>query len=512
MSMPTPQTPDLIASPAKSRRDTVLDGDHRQAARAWMPKAADKVFLSLVGVLLIVVAAIFMFDMPRPGVGGLLILVSVILIILGMPVGISMIVTGCLGLYKFVGFAAIGVSFEEIPFATVASWSLSVIPLFVLMGAVMSEFNLTAKLFTAAEVWLGRLPGGLAVATNYAGAGMAAASGSSVAIAHTLGRISIPQMLKAGYHPSLATGSVAMAGTLGMLIPPSIVLVVYSGVSGTPVGPQLIAALVPGLSLAVIFGAVILVHARINPKLAPVSRTEASTWKEKLAVLPHAVPVILIMLVIVGGMLAGWFTPTEAGAVGALAALLIGGLFGGRNGWSDFFGKAGRAVKETVVGVAAIFLLLIGVHFLTRVLALSRLPQAVTEFVTNLDLSPVVFLLALAVILLVLGMFMDGLSIILLTVPVLLPVLNTLDIDLVWFGVFLVVMVEIGLVTPPVGILGYVVHRITKNPQVNQGLDIKIEDVFKGVLPFVFAALLFVVALIFVPDIVLWLPEISKVE
>lgn len=461
----------------------------------------------------LIIAAVILFtpDLPDTIVGVLTILLSIVAMVAGIHVGIAIMGAGAVGLWKLAGTSAVAVTFEDVPFASAASWSLSVIPLFILMGVAMGRFNLTGKLFSSAQAWLGRLPGGLAVSTNFAGAGLAASSGSSIAISYALGRTTIPEMLRAGYKPSLATGVVAMSGSLGMLIPPSVVLVIYAGVAETPVGPQLLAALVPGLLTALAYGILIVVRCKIDPTLAPRSTVEY-TWGERFRSLVDVTPVTLILILIIGGMYTGIFTPTEAGAFGAIAAILLGWLFGGDRSVGHLVRTVLTSLRETAAGVASIFLLLMGVHVLTRVVALSGVANWITDTISSLGLSRTLFLIGLIFVFLILGMFMDGLAMILLTVPILMPVLDSFDISLLWFGVFMVILVELALVTPPIGMLSYIVHRIASNPEVNEGVTVRLSDVFKGVSWFVAVSAVILIALIFFPDIALWLPGSSAAE
>lgn len=461
----------------------------------------------------LIIAAVILFtpDLPDTIVGVLTIILSIVAMVAGIHVGIAIMGAGAVGLWKLAGTSAVAVTFEDVPFASAASWSLSVIPLFILMGVAMGRFNLTGKLFGTAQAWLGRLPGGLAVSTNFAGAGLAASSGSSIAISYALGRTTIPEMLRAGYKPSLATGVVAMSGSLGMLIPPSVVLVIYAGVAETPVGPQLLAALVPGLLTALAYGILIVFRCSIDPSLAPRSTTHYS-WGQRFRSLGDVTPVGLILILIIGGMYSGIFTPTEAGAFGAIAAILLGWLFGDDRSVGHLVRTVLTSLRETAAGVASIFLLLMGVHVLTRVVALSGVANWLTDTITAMGLSRTLFLLGLIFVFLILGMFMDGLAMILLTVPILMPVLDTYDISLLWFGVFIVILVELALVTPPIGMLSYIVHRIASNPEVNLGVTVRLSDVFKGVAWFVATSAVILIVLIFFPDIALWLPNSSSAE
>lgn len=412
-------------------------------------RAANLTFI--IDLAAAVVCLVFATFVPVPDavIGVLVIAATIFLMLAGIPVAVAIMLASALGMWNLAGVAAVESTFEDMPFHTAESWSLSVIPLFIFMGVAMGKFNLTTRLFDAAQQWLGKLPGGLAVATNFAGAGLAAASGSSIAISYALGRVSIPEMLRAKYQPSLATGVVAMSGTLGMLIPPSVVLVVYAGAAGTPIGPQLLAALVPGILMAIGFALMIMIRVWLKPSLAPPLEAAAITWRTRLSTLPGVIPMTVIVAIIIGGMYSGVFTPTEAGAFGAIFAVLLGWLFNKDRSLRTLWRNIVLSLRDTVAGVASIFFLLIGVHVLTRVVALSGLADIMATAVSNLGLSRVSFLIVLIVVFIILGMFMDGLAMILLTVPVLMPVLASLEINMIWYGVFMVILVEIALVTPP---------------------------------------------------------------
>ncbi|UNK46919.1 TRAP transporter large permease [Arthrobacter sulfonylureivorans] len=467
---------------------------------------------AITGALsVIIIVLLLAFPLTREATGLLVILLTVILLLTGIPIAFAMSLSALLGLWKLGGWVMVDATFTENVFSSTASWSLSVLPMFILMGIALWRSGLTTGAYEAARQWLGKLPGGLAVGTNFAGAGLAAASGSTVGISYALGRVAIPEMMKAGYKPSLATGTVAMAGTLGQLIPPSIMLVIYAGVVQTPVGPQLIAAVVPGLIIMLAFAGLIVVRAALDPALAPRADLSDVTWPSRWKSVLSTLPVLVVVLIVIGGLFAGVFTPSEAGAFGALGAILLGWLFGGNHARSPK-GLATfvmLSLKDAVIATAAIFLLMIAVNLLTRVLALSRVPHALTELVVDMGLDRIQFLLILVIVFLILGMFLDPLAMILLTVPVLVPPLLALEVDMLWFGVFIVILAEIGIVTPPIGILTFIVHRLAQDANVNLGVPISLTDVFKGVLWFVGAALLVLVALIFLPELVTWLPELS---
>ena len=456
-------------------------------------------------------------------VGFVVILLMMSLMLFKIPIGIAMSAAGIFGLYVLIGPKAVVGTLQEVVFTTFASWSLSVIPMFVLMGVAMGKSGLMSGAYDTASKWLGRLPGGLAIATNFAGAGMATTSGSTIGITYAMGRVSIPEMIRAGYKPSLAMGATGMAGTLGQVIPPSILMVIYAGVAETPVGPQLLAGLVPGLALAALFIAVILLWAAFSPDSAP--RGASFPWKVRLASLVNLVPVLLIVVVVLGGIYLGVFTATEAGAFGALVTLILGlGLIIFRSKRNKAQGEPqvptrrvvgtflSHSLMETVSAVAAIMLLLVGVNLLTRVMTLSGLAQWVADAVSDLGLNQLTFLLLLIPVYLILGFFLDTLAMMLLTIPVFMAPLVALDVDLIWFGVFLIILAEIDMVAPPLGILNFVVLALAQSSTKGLGLNLKITDVFKGVMPFIGACILLLVILIFWPDIALWLPGLSAAK
>ncbi|WP_404434333.1 TRAP transporter large permease subunit [Microbacterium lacus] len=479
----------------------------------------------IVAAVVTILLAVYLFFVPSNKliVGLVVILLMMSLMLFKIPIGIAMSAAGIFGLYVLVGPKAIAGTLQEVVFTSFASWSLSVIPMFVLMGVAMGKSGLMSGAYDTASKWFGRLPGGLAIATNFAGAGMATTSGSTIGITYAMGRVSIPEMIRAGYKPSLAMGATGVAGTLGQVIPPSVLLVIYAGVAETPVGPQLLAGLVPGLALAVLFVVVILLWAAFSPESAP--RGASFPWKVRLASLVNLVPVLLIVVVVLGGIYFGVFTATEAGAFGALITLVLGlGVVVARSKRNIVRGELqvptrkvvrtflSHSLMETVSAVAAIMLLLVGVNLLTRVTTLSGLAQWVADLVSDLGLSQLAFLLLLIPIYLILGFFLDTLAMMLLTIPVFMAPLIALDVNLIWFGVFLIILAEIDMIAPPLGILNFVVLALAQSSTKGMGLNLKITDVFKGVMPFIGACVLMLVILIFWPEIALWLPELSAAK
>lgn len=473
----------------------------------------DLAAVATVGLSVAFALLIFLADAPREVVGVLVIGLVLTLLLSGVPIGVGMIVASLIGMVALVPGTGLASVLKEIVYGAAASWSLSVIPLFILMGIVLWKSGLSSKAFDTASQWLGRLPGGLAIATNFSGAGLAAASGSSLGITYALGRVGIPEMLKAGYKPSLATAVVASSGTLGQLIPPSILLVVYAGVAQVAVGPQLLAATIPGVLMAIAYAAMILVRAAISPSIAPRAEMDEVTWSSRFKSLGGIIPVALVVIVVIGGLAFGIFTPTESAAFGALVAILSGWFGSRENRRSRNVARLLReSVYETVLSTASIFLLIIGVVLLTRVLTMSRLTNAFTEWVVSMNLTPFEFLAMLVVVYLILGMFLDPLAMILLTVPILIEPLNAMNIDLIWFGVFLVILCEVGQLSPPIGLLSFVVHKIVQEPAVNLGHEVTLVEVFKGVMWFIVTALALLALFVAMPEIVLWLPGVSAVK
>lgn len=472
------------------------------------------VFVLCLIVALAAAGAMLWGDLPKQGIGLLTVVLSIILLLMGIPVGVAMLGAALLGLYSLSGPRVVRSTMEAVAYDATASWSYSVIPMFILMGMLLWKSGLTSTAFETARRWLGWLPGGLAVATNFAGAALAASSGSTIGITYALGRVSIPEMLKSGYHPRLAVGSVAAAGTLGQIIPPSLLLVVYAGAASQPVGPQLLAGVIPGLILAIGFALAIVGQALIRPDLAPRVDLSDVTWAMRWRSLLGVVPIVLVVIIVIGGLFAGIFTATEAGVFGMFAALILGTfhMLRAGAGWRAVFDMLRDAISGTLSGTAAIFLLIIGVAVLARAMALSQVPNFLAQEIADLGLGRVQLLLILILVYLFLGMFMDTLAMMLLTIPVLLGPLVSVGVDPLWFGVFLVVMAEVGLLTPPLGILTFIVHRIAADPEANLGRPIALGTVFAGVLPFALTAILVVLLLIAFPGLVTWLPGAGRVN
>jgi len=376
------------------------------------------------------------------------------------------------------------------------------------MGFLLWRSSITSRLYRGAGAWLNWLPGGLAVTTKVAGAAMGAASGSSVGIAYALGRIALPEMLRAGYPKRIALTSVLMAGSGGQLIPPSIIMVVYAGIAGTSVGQQLLTGLLPGLVLVAAYVLYLVVSSLLLKSKFDIADGPAVTWSERMRSLKDLWQVPLVILLVVGGLYSGFFTATEAGAVGAFAALVM--LFVYRRGES---GRAlWEAVRDSLASIGSIFLLLVGSAVLARSLALTGVTQAATDLIAGSDMTRVQFLLALILFYIVLGLFLDPIAMILLTVPLLLPIMPAFGIDPLWFGAFIVLLGELAVITPPVGVLLYVIFRLSQSEDVNLGQRISIADVMRAAIAFIPITIVVALVLILFPDLVTILPELSFAE
>lgn len=430
------------------------------------------------------------------------------LILTGLHVGAAMGLSGLYAIWVIYGGSGVISAVEQLPYDNVSSWSISVLPMFIFMGFLLWRSTVTSKLYDGAGKWLNWLPGGLAITTKVAGAAMGAASGSSVGIAYALGRIALPEMLRAGYPRRIALTSILMAGSGGQLIPPSIIMVVYAGVAGTSVGQQLLAGLVPGLILVAAYIAYLTSTSIINHRKFSQVSVSNVTWTDRWGSLRNLWQVPLVILVVVGGLYTGFFTATEAGAVGAFMALIMLVIYQRKNSFSAM----GTAAKESLASVGSIFLLLVGSAILARALALTGVTQATADLIADSNLTRIQFLLILVVFYIILGLFLDPIAMILLTVPLLLPVMPEMGVDPLWFGAFVVLLGELAIVTPPVGVLLYVIFRIAQDKTVNLGQRISIQDVMVSALTFIPITIVVAVILIFWPEVVTFLPEISFAE
>ena len=470
--------------------------------RGWVPTI-------LFGALVVVAVLGVVLTEQKEMIAVWAVVLMLILMFMKVPVALALALPGLLGLYEVIGWRVVETSMTTVTFQTVASWSLSVLPMFIFMGLLLSASGLTSKVYTAARHWLGFLPGGLGIATNTAGTAFAAVSGSTLGVTYALARIGIPEMLRAGYDKRIAVGSIMAAGLPGQLIPPSTFLVIVAGLLESPVGPQLMAGIGPGFLVSIGFGLAIITIGIILPKW--VGRTKRfgggtkSTWGERWSSLVWIWPLVVLIAVIFGGIFTGILTATEAGAIGALGALIIL-LVAQRN--ANPIKKVLEAGSNAIVSIGAIFFLLVGAHILGQLLTVSGLGRMFATVVAESGLDRVQFLLLVALIFLILGMFMDPLAMLMLTLPFIIPMLPILDIDILWFGVFCVFLGEMAVLTPPVGMLSFVVHSLVQDKAVNLGQRITLGDVFKSVGLMLPVALVIIVVLILVPEIATFIPSL----
>ncbi|NVO25663.1 TRAP transporter large permease [Donghicola mangrovi] len=408
---------------------------------------------------------------------GLLVLISA-----RVPIGVSLLVVSFVGIYAIAGFRPAMSMLSTIPYSASASWTLSSIPMFLLMGYIAYHSGLTKGLFEAARVWWSWLPGGLAIASLAGASGFAAVSGSSVACSAAIGRIAIPEMKQNNYDLRIATGSVAAGGTIGALIPPSIILILFGIQSNTSIHALFLGGLIIGLaSLAFYIAAVLFVWWR-NPERLPMVQpyTMGDRWKKTLEIWP----VLLLIVAVLGGLFGGLFTATEAGAFGAFTAMLLG--FARRSlSWDGFK----ESLVDTILSSGALFIIAIGAGLFTRLVAMSGLSREVGMFVEAMGLGTTELLLMVIVIYLCLGMFLEPIGALLLTLPLFLPLMQTHGVDTIWFGLLVAKLLEIGMITPPVGLNVFVIHSVARD-------FVKLEQIFAGILPFLAADLLLVLAML----------------
>ncbi len=422
---------------------------------------------------------------------------GLVLLLLRVQIGVA------LGLVSFIGIAcllnlqaALGIV-TAIPFNFVGDWSLTAIPMFLLMGYYASEAGLSSGLFRAMRILLSWLPGGMAVASVGACAMMSAASGSSVATASAFARIATPEMLRYRYDPGLATGVIAAAGTLGSLIPPSILMVLYGYVAEISIAKLFMAGFLPGILSAIMFAGMIIIRCKRDPSLAPPVE-EHFTRAETIDAIKDTWPLVAIITFVLFGIFRGLFTPTEAGAVGAALAIVLSLVRG-----TFSLSVLKRSGEQTLSSTASIFMVVIGTALLGRFLALSGVPAFVTEAVLSISNSQLAVILAVSAIYLVLGCFLDSIGILLLTMPIILPLARETNIDLIYFGILLVKLLEIGMLTPPVGLNVYVIKGAVGNL-------VSLSTIFRGIGWFVVTDLITLSILIAFPWISTVLPSLMQ--
>jgi tripartite ATP-independent transporter DctM subunit len=426
------------------------------------------------------------------GIAGLLLLIA-----MRVPIAFAMITVGAIGLSVLIGIGPMTGLLRSLPYEFAANWALSSLPTFLVMGYVAYHAQLTQGLFRAARLWLSALPGGLAIATIFGAAAFSALSGSSIACAAAMGKIAVPEMMKNGYNVRLATGTVAAAGTLGPLIPPSILLILYGIFIQQPIGKLFLAGLAVGLITALGYVITILIWVKLKPSVAP-RLTRKATWAERMESLRETLPSVILVVLVFGGLFGGLFTASEAGALGATFAIVIGFVRRSLD-WK----KLRLALEESLSTTCVILLIAIGANLLVRFLAVSGTDQAISDVVIAVKPTLLQFFVIITVLYMILGMFLEPVGIMLLTIPILYPVLVSLDINLIWFGAILVKFLEIGMLTPPVGLNVFVIKSVV-------GDLADTWTIFKGVAAFIVADMFVVGSTMIWPDMVLFFVRLME--
>ena len=430
--------------------------------------------------------------MSNQWIGACGVLALFVLLFLRVPVWAALMLVGVIGNTIVGGWTSAFAILGTTGFDTGSAYTLSVIPLFILMGDVASSTRLSADLFNAARVLLSGIRGGLSIAAIGAAACFGAVCGSSVATAATMTKIALPEMRKAGYDDGLATGSIAAGGSLGILIPPSIILVIYAAIAEQSVPKLFAAALIPGLVLTAIYIVVALVVAHLKPEYAPTVANV--TWKERLDALRQPWQFLLLFIVTIGGIYAGIFSPTEAAAIGAFGAILLG-LLGRRLTVSQMV----KAIEGTVITSALLFVIIIGATLFAYFIVQTQLPVLLSSFAQSMQLNALTVMIIIVIAYVIIGCFLEGIGMVLITVPVFLPLVVKFGYDPVWFSIIVVIVVELGLIHPPVGMNLFVIQA--------QAPEVKLTAIYRGILPFLIAPFVLIALLLVFPELALWLPK-----
>ncbi|PSJ40926.1 TRAP transporter large permease [Allosphingosinicella deserti] len=426
------------------------------------------------------------------GLAGIALLL--VLLTFGVPIGVSLALVGIGGLALLISPEAALIKSGVVSFETISKYELGVLPLFLLMAHICFAAGASRDFFDVAAKFVGHRRGGLALASIGGCAGFGAISGSSLATVATISSVALPEMRKAGYHPGFAAGALAAGGTLGSLIPPSGALIVFGIIAEQSIGKLFAAAIIPGLSQALFYMIAIAILCAVKPALGPSA--QRVPWRDRLPALRKIIDILLLIVFVIGGLMVGWFTPTEAASVGVVAALLLWTLRGGFN--RAAFGEALRATLRTT---GMIYVVIIGAILFATFISVTGITDVLSGAVTDFHASPIVAIIVMALVLLLLGSFLDGLALMLLTTPIFLPIAVDLGFSPIWFGIFLVRTMEIGFVHPPLGLNVYVIQAMAK--------DIPLGTIFRGIIPFLVADFLHLGLIIAVPALTLWLPQVT---
>lgn len=426
-------------------------------------------------------------------IGGFILLFALLLI--RVPIAFALGIVGTIGFGFIVGMGPALRSVGSTASDTVMSYNFAVIPMFILMGNLVARSGISDDLYAASQAWLGGMPGGLALATIASCGGFSAVCGSSLATAATMSRVAVPPMQRYGYSDALASGAVAAGGTLGILIPPSIALVLYGIMTETDIAALFAAGVIPGLLGILLYMVAVSIWARLRP--GDAAAASSVSWGEKFRSLRGILGMLFLFILVMGGLYAGWFTPTEAAGVGSGGALLIA-LARRRLTVANLFETLYDSTRTSV----ALLAILIGALLFANFMNVARVPQDLGDWVQSLDVAPITVILAIVAIYLVLGCFLESISMMLLTVPIFYPIVQGLGFDLIWFGIVVIVVIEIALITPPVGMNIFVLRSVLPG--------IPTLTVFRGVIPFVLADLVRAALIIGLPILSLWLPGLIR--
>lgn len=414
------------------------------------------------------------------------------LFLLKVPVAFSMISVGLIGFAYLNGIeSAFSLMAQDI-FDTFSSYPLSVIPTFILMGSFAYASGISQRLYYAAYTWLGHLRGGLTLTTVLACSGFAAICGSTAATAATMGKIALPEMKKYNYNQSFATGTVAAAGTLGILIPPSTVFIVYGILTEESIGKLFMAGILPGIILTIFFLLTVIILCIRNPNLGPAG--SPTTWKQKFISLTGVIEAVVLFGLAIGGLFLGWFSPTQAGGIGAFGALVIGLFRGGFN-----FKITIEAARDGLRTSCMVLFIIAGATVFGHFMAISNIPFKLADWVGNLPIPPLAIIGVIVIIYFIGGFFMDSMAMIVVSLPIFFPIVKKFGFDPIWFGVIIVIIAEMGVITPPVGVNVFVIKGIAPDVPLNQ--------IFRGIYPFLVGLFLLIFLLMTFPKIATWLPS-----
>ena len=426
------------------------------------------------------------------GLIGIVVLLA--LLTIGVPIGVGLALTGLAGLALLITPEAAIIKSGVVSFEVISKYELGVLPLFLLMAHLCFAAGASRDFFDVAAKFLGHRRGGLALASIGGCAGFGAISGSSLATVATISSVALPEMRRAGYHPGFASGALAAGGTLGSLIPPSGALIVFGIIAEQSIGRLFAAAIIPGLSQALFYMGAIAILCFFKPQLGPAA--PRVPWRERLPALRNIIDLMLLIVFVIGGLMVGWFTPTEAASVGVVGSLLLWVL---RDGFS--WKGLSEALHSTLRTTGMIYVVIIGAILFATFISVTGITDVLSGLVTDFNASPILAIIVMALVLLLLGSFLDGLALMLLTTPIFLPIAVDLGFSPIWFGIFLVRTMEIGFVHPPLGLNVYVIQAMAK--------DIPLGTIFRGIIPFLVADFLHLALLIAVPALTLWLPSVT---